>query len=82
MQRHIKAATVSTRTKVLRKVFDCSKNFWSFVETVKNAKTSSIAHLIYDDHTFTHSVEKANILAERFSKNSSFSASDQRLPFT
>ena len=49
---------------------------------MKNAETSSIPHLIKDDQTFTHSVGKANILVEIFSKNSSLSASDQPLPFT
>ena len=48
-----------------------SKNFWSFVKTVKNAETLSIPHMIKDGQTFTHLVEKANILAEMFSKNSS-----------
>ena len=56
--------------------------FWSFVKTVKNAETSSIPHLIKDGQTITHSVEKANILAESFSKNSSLSAFDQPLTFT
>ena len=54
--------------KLRRKVLDYSKgskNFWSFVKTVKNAETSSIPHLIKD--------EKANILSEIFSKNSSLS---------
>ena len=46
-----------------------------------NAEPSSIAHLIKDGQPFTHSIEKANILAEIFSKNSSLSASDQPLPF-
>ena len=81
MQRHFKAATVSK--KLRRKVLDYSKgskNFWSFVKTVKNTETSSKPHLIKDGQTFTHSVEKVNILAEIFSKNSSFSASP--LPFT
>ena len=52
--------------KLRRKVIDYSKgskNFWSFLKTVKNAKTSSIPHLIKDGQTFT-SVEKANILSE------------------
>ena len=71
--------------KLRRKVLDyskSSKNFWSFVKTVKNAERSSRQHLIKDGQSFTHSVEKANILAEMFSKNSSLSESDQPLPFT
>ena len=43
--------------KLRRKVLDYSKgskNFWSFVKTVKNAETSSIPHLIKDGQTFTH----------------------------
>ena len=59
-----------------------SKNFWSFVKTVKNAETSSIPHLIKYGQTFRHSVEKANILAEIFSKNSWLPASDLPLHFT
>ena len=66
--------------KLRRKVLDYSKgskNFWSFVKTVKNAETSSLLHFIKDGQTFTHSVDKANILAEMFSKNSSLAESDQ-----
>ena len=61
--------------KLRRKVLDYSKgsqNFWSFVKT----------HLIKDVQTFTHSVEKANILTEMFSENVLLSESDQPLPFT
>ena len=46
------------------------------------SRSGSSPHLIKVGHTFTHSVEKGNILAEMFSKNSSLSESDQLLSFT
>ena len=72
----------TSEQKLRRIVLDYSKgskNFWPFVQIVKNAATSSMPHLIKDGQILTHSVEKANILAEMFSKNSSLSASDQPL---
>ena len=69
--------------KLQRKVLDYSKgstNCWPFAKTMKNTETSTIPHSVKDGQA--HSVEKANILVEIFSKNSSLSASDQPLPFT
>lgn len=67
------------RTKVL----EChkgSKSFWSFVKRVKNQTSCSIPTLFKDDQIFTHSVDKANLLARLFAANSSLPESSQPLP--
>ena len=50
------------------------------MKRVKNTEFSSLPTLIKDDQIFTHSVDKANLLAEGFAKNSSLPDSNQPLP--
>ena len=57
-----------------------SKSFWSFVKRVKNNASSAIPTLIMNDQIFTDPVDKANLLAELFAKNSFLPDSDQPLP--
>ena len=56
-----------------------SKSFWSFVRRVKD-NSSSFPTLVKDDLFFTNPVDKANLLAQMFARNSSLPESNQPLP--